>query len=243
VVAVVVGLLLVGQARAYVPPAPFTLLNWIQMRVERKIFSLQVVMQTTTHGEQVATARETVTFVSPFRVRQEREVEGGVELRIRDGEREWTEAPGQKGKRRQAELDLLWDLFSCAEESEEAAQAARDRLLGALKRLGIDTGKTALTRFDGRIAIVIGADPWDKITPQLWLDKDGLFPLRLIARENGDVRRPLLDTRLTGYGGTTTSLIFPEVIEVYRDGALWRRSQVESLQVAPKLTPGLFKIP
>ncbi|MFH1807197.1 MAG: hypothetical protein ABIJ09_00530 [Pseudomonadota bacterium] len=242
-IALAAGLLVTSLAQAYIAPTTFLLLHWIQIRVERKIFSLQVVMQTTTHGAARTTERETVTFLSPWRVRAEREVEGGKVLRIRDGEREWVEAPGQKGTRRQAEIDLLWDLFSCAEESEDSAQKARDRLLGTLKRLGIDGSKTSLTRFDGRIAIVIGADPWDRVTPQLWLDKDGLYPLRLIARENGDARRPLLDVRLRGYGGSKTSLIFPEVIEVYRDGALWRRSEVEEVTVAPKLTPAQFKIP
>jgi hypothetical protein len=135
--------------------------------------------------------------------------------------------------------DLMAEFFACEDESEDSG---RERLQADLSAYGIDVKKRALTRWDGRIAVLIGADPWDDKSPQVYLDKDGYFPLRFIFREHSGNADHLVDVRLLGYGGAKTGSWYPEVIEVYVDGALTRRSVVDGLELSPKLAPTLFKV-
>lgn len=239
------GLVLMSSVvAAYVPPPSYLLQRFVQARIARKIFSLQVVLddKKLVHGSW-SLGTETLWLSAPFKMRSEWEDDTGQTLRIRDGRREWRQSPGSKGHQVKRQPDLIADFFACAEDGKEDSGEARDRLMKYFDRFGIDTSKTSLTRFDGRIAILIGAEPWNQNVPQLWLDKDELFPLRFIYREEAKDKGPLIDLRLMGYGGPKAGTIFPELIERYRDGVLVQRSSLRELKVAPKLNSSTFRIP
>lgn len=240
IVALAVGLMVCTSAYGYIPPAGYLLHRLVQIRTERKLTSIKVVMQTTLiDGAQKNLVTDTVWYSAPWKMRQERQDDRGTRVVVSDGRRMRIKEPQGSAKTQRAALDLMAEFFACAEDVEVTDTQHRDRLLGDLKRMGVDTQKRVLTRFDGRIAILLGADPWDSKTPHVLLDKDRLVPLRFVYAE-GPERR--VDIRLMGYGGAKTGSWFPEVIEVYVNDQLVRRSVVEEITVSPKLTPKLFSL-
>jgi len=166
-------------------------------------------------------------------------LDAGKRVRIRDASRERVTQPDGSSRRMKRRLDLVSDLFSAA---DQANGSAKERLLRTFTALGVDSGKRVLTRFDGRIACLIGADPWDDKTPQVWLDKDGFFPLRLIYKEKRKEGEQLVDIRLLGYGGAKSGSWYPEVTEVWVDGSLRRRAVVDEIEVGPDTPRDFFKV-
>ncbi|MBN2358317.1 MAG: hypothetical protein JXR83_02630 [Deltaproteobacteria bacterium] len=241
-IAVLVASLLVGaNAAAYIPAAVYLLDRLVETRHEQGLRSIKVTQRTTLHGSgEPAVCPETVYYATPWKMRSELRLESGTLVTLRDGALLRVEEPGKTAKTVRTPLpDLMAEFFACADESEDSG---RERLLADLTAYGIDVKKRTLTRWDGRIAVLIGADPWDPKSPQVYLDKDGYFPLRFVFRERAGNADRLVDVRLLGYGGAKTGGWYPEVIEIYVDGVLTRRSVVDGIELSPKLAPALFKV-
>lgn len=235
------ALLVSANAAAYIPATVYLLDKLVESRIEQKLRSIKVSQQTTLYDSGTPTVwPETIYYQAPWKMRAELKLDSGTLVTVRDGSVLRVEEPGKAARTLRAPLaDLMAEFFACDDESEDSG---RERLLADLTSYGIDVKKRALTRWDGRIAVLIGAEPWDTKSPQIYLDKDGYFPLRFIFREHSGNADRLVDVRLLGYGGARTGSWYPEVIEVYIDGALTRRSVVDGLELSPKLAPTLFKV-
>lgn len=243
IAAITLGIsLLASSAAAYIPSLSYLLQRYVQGRIERKLSSLKVVLdEQKLVGQKWHEGSRTIWLSAPFKMRSEYEADDTKIVRIRSGYKQWQQKNQQQFRPVTSAPDLIADFFACAEEGKEDNGSARDRLMKYFSLYKIDKEKIVLTRFDGRIAILIGADPWDKSKPQLWLDKDGLFPLRFIYHENGQDAAPLIDLQLRGFGGAKGGTIFPDRIEKYRDGVLLEKSVLRELQVSPKLSAKMFR--
>ncbi|HSN93156.1 MAG TPA: hypothetical protein VLS93_18145 [Anaeromyxobacteraceae bacterium] len=105
----------------------------------------------------------------------------------------------------------------------------------ALGRRGVALGAASLGRFGGRITYVLGGRPSDP-KPLVFVDKETLRPLRLLASEGG----PLLDTRLVGWGSPVGGDWFPRAVEVHERDALLLRFSAEKVVANPKLPDAIF---
>jgi hypothetical protein len=105
----------------------------------------------------------------------------------------------------------------------------------ALARRGVSPGEATLGRFDGRIAYVLGGRARDA-KPLLFVDKEALRPLRLLATDGG----VLLDTRLVGWGSPVGGDWFPRAVEVHERERLLLRFSAEKVAANPKLPDALF---
>ena len=124
---------------------------------------------------------------------------------------------------------------ACALLAAPTAGDATDVYATALTRRGIALAESALGRFDGRIAYVIGGRAKEP-RPLLYVDKDGFQPLRLVAAEGPE----LLDVRFLGWGSPTGGDWFPRAVEVFSRDALSLRFSTERATANVKLPEALF---
>lgn len=96
---------------------------------------------------------------------------------------------------------------------------------GLLRRLQIDTSRTSLARFGGRVAIVLG-DPAEG-QPSFWVDKDGFQPLRLRWTSSDGSK---WDVALTDWVSAASNGAFPRVFELSLNGQ--RQLRFDSLEVS-----------
>ena len=83
-----------------------------------------------------------------------------------------------------------------------------------LSDLGILAEPRRLTLRRQRVAIIIGAEPTDLKTPQVWIDQDSFRILRLVIRAQGD----LFDLELSDWNTPTTRGVFPHRVKILKNG-------------------------
>lgn len=105
-----------------------------------------------------------------------------------------------------------------------------------LARLGVSLTEESLGRSGSRVAYVLGASQPREARPQVWIDKQGWQPIRLIAPLTG----PLDDVRLLDFGSVAGGDLFPGAVEVRRDGAIALRLATERVVPNPKIADTLF---
>jgi len=109
-------------------------------------------------------------------------------------------------------------------------------LAEALVRRGVTLDESALARFNGRIALVIGGKAADA-RPLALFDKESWMPLRLLAQEGG----ARLDVRLLDWASPTGGDWFPRAVEVWDGAALLLRFTTERATGNPRLPEPLFQ--
>ena len=171
------------------------------------------------------------------RLRRETEAGGGssaaagqgpiVELRVEG--KLITRAPGQPDKSQKAGVDVLADIAVAALPLD--AGLAADRMIAAMKGLGVNTEVVSYARFDGRVAYLIGSKPWETDKAQLWIEKDTYLPLRLVTFQKGsDGKTAKLDVRYVGWGSPVGGAWYPQTIEFWRGEKLLRRSATQNVE-------------
>ncbi|HTO99481.1 MAG TPA: hypothetical protein VMK66_20675 [Myxococcales bacterium] len=159
-------------------------------------------------------AQRTAQLVIRFPLQCRFEGEGGLSLSVKgtaqapEGVAEGTAGPA---------LRLLQ--LACpfiAWRGVPAADAPQTLKLAALAAGANPGAGTSLSRFDDRVAYVLGAGARDTAVPQLWIYKDSFAPARLIAQGGADLR-------LLEYGNPAAAEWFPRVIELWTSGHLAAR--------------------
>ncbi len=119
---------------------------------------------------------------------------------------------------------------------------SRERLETRLRETGIDVSVTSLGRFDGKIALVIGAQYPNESSPQLWVEKEGFLPLRWLFRP-GDSASGMasLEIRYSEWRRHSQAW-YPIRIDFLEGGALVRRIQVEGMELNPGLSEAVFDL-
>ena len=106
----------------------------------------------------------------------------------------------------------------------------------------VDLSQARISRFDKRIAYVIGGPPGEGKSPQFWCDKDKFLPLRLIGRRLYHNVADLVDIRFLSYQKVGESIWLPWVIEFYRQDTLFLRLTVQKAYFNERLPDSLFDI-
>ena len=106
----------------------------------------------------------------------------------------------------------------------------------------VDFSQVHLSRWDKRIAYVIGGPPGEARSPQFWCDKDKFLPLRLIGRRLDHNTVDLVDIRFLSYQKVGESVWLPWLIEFYRQDELFLRLTVQKAYYNERLSDSLFDL-
>lgn len=231
-----------STAQAYLLPADYLLQQMIERRRRTELKDLTVQLTAEIAGND-ATVEERIYLKTPERLRVERELAEGLSIYV---EREGRRAGGTDGGLKRldgASPDMLPKLLMPRGASTDEALA---RLTSDLKTIGIDTSVVSLTIYGADVreaAYVIGARPWEKDKPQLWLDQASYLPVRIVTMVPESGKRVRRETRLLEYGSSGTGDWFPRVIEDYRGAELVRRAEVTDIKANQSLPETLFQLP
>jgi hypothetical protein len=173
-------------------------------------------------------------------MRRETEQDGGVVVEVRADGKTITRAPGQAEKSQKAGVDLLADVVAFAPPADSGISA--DRLIAAIKGLGVNTEVVSYARFDGRVGYLIGSKPWETDKPQVWFEKDSLLPMRVVTFQKGaDGATVKLDLRYLGWGSPVGGAWYPQAIEVWKNDKLVRRAVTQNVERNVAVDATLFK--
>lgn len=229
-------------AHAYIVSAEFIVNQLADRRGALELKDLTVQLVADTEGVD-GPVEERIYLKRPERLRYVRELPSGESIVVeREGKR--AEGDDTQLKRSTARsIEMLGVLLAPA-GADDTARA--QRILAALKAIGIDTTTVSLTLYgaDAReSAYLIGARAWEKDKPQIWLDQTTYLPVRLIhfVQENGKAVR--YESRFTDYGSAAAGAFFPRVIENYRGETRIRRAEVTELKANQELPDTLFQLP
>ncbi len=115
-------------------------------------------------------------------------------------------------------------------------------ILQLLREEGINAGKVALGRYKGKIAYIIGAQEGEERVPQLWVEKERLFPLRFIGRVIIEGVVKMIEIKYQDYRYLSGGLSYPFRVEFYTDEKLTQCFRVKEIYESPKLVKGMFDV-
>ena len=173
-------------------------------------------------------------------LRREIDQTAGLVVELRVDNKLITRTPGQPDKSQKAGVDVLADLIVAAPPVD--AGMAADRLIVAMKALGVNTEVVSYARFDGRVAYLIGSKPWETDKPQVWFEKDTHLPLRLVTFQKGsDGGVVKLDVRYLGWGSPVGGAWYPQTIEIWRGEKILRRAATQNIERNLPIDAALFR--
>ncbi|HOX43595.1 MAG TPA: hypothetical protein PK668_08355 [Myxococcota bacterium] len=216
-----------APALAYIPHVDWLMERLAEKRAVLKLHQLKVELRCSPDGS--APKPEVLYLKTTGVVRRER-ADGSLEI-CRAGKCRLRQADGKVVERPE------WAYLQYLYFADGSGTAQRfERLLAALK---VDTKVSTLSRFNARIAWVVGAKEWERDRPQLWLDKDSYLPLRLMVRDGGSI----VDLVWRGWGSRATGDWFPASLEVHRDGKPVELCEAASVESRLEMPDELFQLP
>ena len=121
---------------------------------------------------------------------------------------------------------------------------SREELSERLASLGVDINVSSLGKFDGRLALVVGAEFPDHTVPQVWIDKETFQPLAIIvfgAKSPYGTRTGFLEIRYSNWQ-QIGKISYPMQIEFIQDGVTVRAIEVDDYQLNPTFSKDVFDI-
>ena len=121
---------------------------------------------------------------------------------------------------------------------------SKEILSERLSNLGIDISVSSVGRFDGRLALVVGAEFPDETVPQVWIDKETFHPLGIIvfgAKSPYSTRTGFLEIRYSNWQ-QIGKISYPMQIEFIQDGVTVRAIEVDDYQINPNFSKDVFDI-
>ena len=121
---------------------------------------------------------------------------------------------------------------------------SREELSERLSNLGVDISVSSLGKFDGRLALVVGAEFPDQTVPQVWIDKDTFQPLGILvfgAESPYSNRTGFLEIRYSNWQ-QIGKISYPMQTEFIQDGVTVRVIEVDDYQINPNFSKDVFDI-
>lgn len=228
-----------SPAEAFRPSARWLFEQAMNKQLERAVRTLKVEVESTA-PDAGAPFVERWFLLAPGSLRKESEVEAGTRVEIRVDDKVTVRAPGQPDQTKKAGVDLLVDWLAAGQPLDK--ERAADRLVRDAKAMGVNTDVVSLARFEGRVAYLIGAKPWETDKPSVWVDKESLLLLRVVAIGKDKEGKPAAtDVRLLGWGSPEGGNWFPKTIETWVNGKLVKRSVTRTVEKNAPLEATLFK--
>ena len=121
---------------------------------------------------------------------------------------------------------------------------SREALAERLLNLGIDISVSSLGRYDGRLALVVGAEFPDQTVPQVWIDKETFQPMGIIvfgAKSLYSTPTGFLEIRYSNWQ-QIGKISYPMQIEFIQDGVTVRAIEVDDYLINPNFSKDVFDI-
>ncbi len=228
VAAVAGGCLLLGAlapaARASITPAPQALAGLAKNY--RGLDHFKLIM--TTRLADGRRGAEEVTIVAPDRFRAVLRLPGGTQVIVRNKDQAALAWRGKLAARKLSPLTAYLAPFMC--RTAKQAQAM-------LQGFHIRPLSLGLALAPPRIAVIIGATTHNPSAPQLWLDKDHFFPLRLVVPTEDPAL--VLTVQYEDYN-KDWGYWLPRRIIVRLGNRVVRRMEITSVAQLTRVPPGLF---
>jgi hypothetical protein len=246
----VVVVLTAQTALAFRPSSRWIFDQMVARQLDRSIRTLKIEQEVIRYGRADSpkglVTHATVTALSPDGWRREVTLPEGVEREVRTSKKTLIEIPNASGapssQSKKTRPDFVTAFLTTGESIERPVAAAR--LEEAAKDLGVALDVVSYARFDGRISYLIGAKSFDEDKPTIWVDKETLLPLRVVAvKKSPDGKVSTTDVRLRGWGSAEGGSWFPKSIEVWNDGALVEVATTRTADRNVNLDAALFKLP
>ena len=193
----------------------------------------RVQLDETVSLEERLQLEETLRFFFPFAFRSDAKSSDSERIHVVSGDRSITIVDGRTVPAVTNRFDLYKDIF---------LYRTREDLAERLLQLGVDVSISSLGRFEGEIALVIGAVYPDESVSQIWIDRDTFLPTRWIIRGNGgNANSDILEVRYLTWW-KSGQVRYPSRIEFYQDGKLVRVNQTKTFREGVEFSEDLFDI-
>jgi hypothetical protein len=175
--------------------------------------------------EEMLQLDETLRFYFPFAFRSDAKSSDSERIHVVSGDRSITIVDGSIVPSVTNRFDLYKDIF---------LYRTREDLT--------DVSISSLGRFEGEIALVLGAVYPDESVSQIWIDRDTFLPTRWIIRGNGqNFNSDILEVRYLTWW-KSGPVRYPSRVEFYQDGKLVRVNEVKSFREGDEFSEDLFDI-
>lgn len=179
----------------------------------------------------LAEAEETLRYLFPYDFRSDSISQNATRIHLVSEGRSLTVVDEKIVANQETSFDLYKDIL---------LYRTRELLKKRLTSLGIDTSLTCLGRYNGRIAIVLGAERPDEPVPQVWVDKETLQPMRWrLISDTGETSPAEFEIRYDEWRQVKKTW-YPMIIGIYNGGDLEREIHVKALRVNSSFPRRLF---
>jgi len=119
---------------------------------------------------------------------------------------------------------------------------SRELLCKRLSQLGVDVAVSSLGKFEGHLALVVGAEYPDETRSQVWIEMKTFRPLRMLIPGSGRLDTAgFLEIRYSRWQ-EIGKIWYPMRIEFIEDGKIVRTIEVNDYQINPHFDKDVFDI-
>ena len=180
-----------------------------------------------------AEATETIRYIFPDMFRSETRSENTLRVHVAAKGAALTIIDEKIALKTETVFDLYKDIL---------LYRSRKMMEKRMSYLGIDYSVTSLARFQGKIALVLGAEKPDENLSQIWIDKETFHPIRwLMVSDDSQATEGVMEIRYSEWRSVKGAW-YPMHIDYYQNNVLVREIRVESLMVNPFFSQDLFDI-
>ena len=238
-------LTLAGDAQAFRPRGPWLLEQAMGRQRRRKINTLSVQQDVTLFGREGAPKGVTVPgkvfCAAPDGLRIERALDEGSRLVVMNRKKTQLVEPGKSEQIKKTRPDMFYSFFTVGEETTTANAVVRAKKAISDGKINMDV--VSFTRFDGRVAYIVGCLPWEVgAKPCFVIDKDTLLLMREVTRTKTADGERVNDLRLLGWGSPEGGEWFPKTIERWEGDVLIERAVTRAVERNDSLDRELFTV-
>lgn len=234
-----------GDAHAFRPRGPWLLEQAMGRQRRRKINTLSVQQEVTLFGVDGApkglVVPGKVLLAAPDGLRTERALDAGDRLVVINRKKTKVVEPGKSQQVKKTRPDMFYSFFTVGEETTTANAVVRAKK--AIEAAKINTDIVSFARFDGRVAYVVGCQPWEmSAKPCFVLDKDTLLLMREVSITKTADGDRVDDLRLLGWGSPEGGEWFPKTVERWEGDTLTERAVTRAVERNEAIDRDLFAV-
>ena len=178
-------------------------------------------------GGVIAEADETLRYLFPDVFRSDSISQHASRIHLVSNEKTLTVVDEKIASNDETLFDLYKDIL---------LYRSRQTLEKRLAAAGVDTSLTCLSRFKGRVAVVLGSEKPDEHVSQVWVDKETFQPMRwMVVDGTDDTPGKALEIRYDDWR-RVDHVWYPMHVAIYKGGGMMRDIRVESLRVNPSFS-------
>lgn len=231
-------------ADAFRPSTRWIVDQAVKYRLAQGIVALEVQAEVDRYdieGQPPQNGPGRILVLQPYSMRIETPRGGDVDVKIVTKSQTEQKIGGSQTKKK-TRRDVFTDFMTIGASIDR--RPATDRMMAALKAMGVNADVVSYGRFDGRVAYVIGSKSFETDKPQVWFDKDTLRLLRVVSFPKGaDGKNHRVDVQLTGYGSPEAGSWWPKRMTIVKDGEVMQKWLTRQAEKKKSVEEDAFSLP